>query len=146
MHQITRVKVSFLVTLCASIFIPTQSFAENDAKIASDKIVAVTAPQIFEKAKKNEDWKNAFLTGKNEQIVFMSVSPSTNPANEIGMETHKFDQVIFIAEGKAKTVLNDKSSTVEAGDLIFIPQGTAHNVINLNEKKRILSIFDGRSA
>jgi hypothetical protein len=49
--------------------------------MASNKIDAVTISQIFEKAKKNDAWKFAFLTGKNAQIVFMNISPNTNPDN-----------------------------------------------------------------
>lgn len=109
----------------------------------TDNISAVVSNQIFEKAKKNTNWKSAFLTGKDAQIVFMSITPSTNPNNEIGMETHQFDQVIFIAEGNGKAILDTKESQVKSGDMIFIPQGTPHNVINLNSKKplKILSVY-----
>lgn len=142
MRWIKRIKVSFLVSLCSLGFI-SQSFAGVQTNMSDKQIDAVAIPQIFEKAKKNNNWKFAFLTGKNAQIVFMSISPDTNPNNEIGMETHKFDQVIFVAEGDAKTVLNGKSSTVKSGDMIFIPQGVAHNVINLDANKslKIVSVY-----
>jgi len=73
----------------------------------------------------------------------MNISPNTNHNNEIGMETHKFDQIIFIAEGNAKTVLNGKPTNVKSGDMIFIPQGIAHNVINLDRNKplKIISVY-----
>ncbi|MDR3492387.1 MAG: cupin domain-containing protein [Gammaproteobacteria bacterium] len=134
MLRITRFKALIFTLLCGCVFISTQSFAGIDA---------VATPKIFDEAKKNENWKLAFLTGKDAQVVFMNVSPSTNPKNEIGMETHKFDQVIFVVEGNAKAVLNDKPSMVKSGDMIFIPQGVAHNVINLDAKKplKIISIY-----
>lgn len=140
MNWITSSKLSLLTILCILIFIPLYSLATNTA---SNKIDAVVTPQVFEKAKKNTDWKLAYLTGKNAQIVFMNVSPNTSPNNEIGMETHKFDQVIFIVEGKAKAVLNDKPSMVKSGDMIFIPQEVSHNVINLNKNKplKIISFY-----
>lgn len=117
--------------------IPTLSFA------ADEPINAVAASQIFEKAKKNANWKLAFLTGKDAQVVFMSVTPQTNPSNEIGMETHKFDQVIFVASGNGKAVLNGKVTLVKPGDMIFIPQGIPHNVINLskNVPLKIISVY-----
>lgn len=93
---------------------------------------AMVVPQFFEEAKKNTHWKTAFATGKSEQIIFMYVSPATNPANEIGEEVHPFDQVILIVEGEAKAVLNGETSAVKGGDMIFIPQGVKHNVINSN--------------
>lgn len=137
------VKTALAATLCGIVFISTSSLAGSQTNTTNTQIEAVASPQILEKAKANTNWKLAFLTGKHAQIVFMNISPQTNPNNEIGMETHKFDQVIFIADGDAKAILNDKSSTVKTGDMIFIPEGTAHNVINLNANKplKILSIY-----
>ena len=99
--------------------------------------------QIFEQAEKNDNWKTAFATGKHAQVVFMNVSPETNPKNEIGMETHHFDQVIIVVTGKGKAVLNGKESLVAKGDMIFIPEGTPHNVINLVQDKpfKIISVY-----
>lgn len=98
------------------------------------------------KAKANQNWKVAFATAKNGQVVFMDVSPNTNPKNEVGMETHPFDQIIIVAEGKGKAVFNGKESTFKAGDMIVIPQGTAHNIINLNANQplKIISIYSDR--
>lgn len=143
MRQIMGIKVSCFATLCAFMFVSTQSFAGTEPNKVDNTITPTVTHHIFENAKKNENWKLAFLTGKNAQVVFMTITPKTNPNNEIGMETHKFDQIIFIAEGNAKTVLNGKSSIVKSGDLIFIPQGTAHNVINLNANKplKIISVY-----
>jgi len=143
MKQSRGIKASFFITLCLFSFTPTLSFAETQANPANSQISPVITNQIFQAAKKNDNWKFAAVTGKNAQVVFMSVSPQTNPKNEIGMETHKFDQVIFIAEGNAKAVLNDKTSIVKSGDMIFIPQGTPHNVINLNSNKplKIISVY-----
>lgn len=59
------------------------------------------------------------------------------------MEAHQFDQVIFVVKGEAKAVLNGKELMVTADDVIFIPQGTPHNVINLNRNKafKIISVY-----
>lgn len=99
--------------------------------------------KIYDRAQKNDNWKTALATGKQAQIVLMSVSPATNPNNEIGVETHPFDQVILIADGEAKVILNEQNYTAKTGDLIFIPQGTAHNIINLNAQKplKIISFY-----
>lgn len=101
--------------------------------------------QIFEKAKKNNDWKVAFLTAKDAQVVFMNVTPSTNPNNDVGMEKHQFDQIIFVVEGKGQAVLDGKTTMVAKGDMVFIPQGTEHNIINLDKKKslKIMSVYSG---
>ena len=104
---------------------------------------AEVSSQVFDKVKQNDNWKLAFLTAKDAQVVFMNISPSTNPNNEIGMETHKFDQIIFIVEGNGKAILDGKTTLVKSGDMIFIPQGVKHNVINSNAKKplKILSVY-----
>lgn len=119
---------------------PSLMFAKTTSQALSEPTVTT---KIFEKVKQNNNWKLAFLTAKNAQIVFMNITPQTNPKNEIGMEVHEFDQIIFIAEGNGKAVLNKQSSLVKAGDLIFIPQGVQHNVINLNQNKplKILSVY-----
>lgn len=139
MKLIKETKIFLITTMLLSLFaIPMLSFA-----MADNNINAVVTSQILEKARKNTNWKFAFVTGKDAQVVFMNITPSTNPNNEIGMETHKFDQIIFIAEGNGKAILNGKESQVKSGDMIFIPQGTPHNVINLNAKKplKILSVY-----
>src|SRR5262249_51558602 len=128
----------------ASLLLPFAScYAEMKQNNGSGTIQPSIIRQISDKAKKNTNWKTALLTGKHGQVVLMNVSPETSPKNEIGMETHKFDQIIYIAEGKAKAVLNGKESTVTVGDMIFIPQGTQHNFINLstNQPLKIISIY-----
>lgn len=134
MRRISKISILLFFATLSSLFISAQASAETDSMIV---------PQIFEKAKKNDNWKLAVATGKDAQVVFMNITPNTNPNNEIGMETHKFDQVVFIAEGSAKAIIDKKSSTVKPGDMIFIPQGTAHNFINLSAKKplKIISVY-----
>jgi quercetin dioxygenase-like cupin family protein len=138
MRLIKDIKALIFAVLLVLMTIPALSYAS-----AENQINAVVAGQIFEKVKKNDNWKLAFVTGKSAQVVFMSITPSTNPNNEIGMETHKFDQIILVVEGNGKAILNGKSSMVKPGDMIFIPEGQEHNVINLNAKKplKILSVY-----
>lgn len=138
MSLIKGLKTSITVFILIFFTLPAISLASND-----NKINAVIANQIFEKAKENSNWKLAYVTGKDAQVVFMNITPQTNPNNEIGMETHPFDQVIFVVEGKAKAILDGKESIVKANDMIYVPQGTPHNFINLNGNKpfKIISIY-----
>lgn len=99
------------------------------------------AHQFIEEAKKNTAWKMAFATANHEQIVFMCVSQITSKKNEIGMEVHRFDQVIFIVEGSGRAVLDGKETDCKAGDLIFIPEGTQHNVINQGKELKLISFY-----
>jgi quercetin dioxygenase-like cupin family protein len=138
MKLIKGMKSLTFALLLSSLPIINIAFA-NDA----NQTDAVVTSQIFEQVKQNNNWKLAFLTAKDAQIVFMNVTPNTNPNNEIGMETHKFDQIIFVVEGNGKAILSGKATMVKPGDMIFIPQGVEHNVINLNAKKplKILSVY-----
>jgi quercetin dioxygenase-like cupin family protein len=119
--------------------------AVGTAAVASNTKVSppMVAADTFAQANKNDNWKFAFATGEQAQVVFMSVTPDTNPNNEIGSETHKFDQVIFVTEGEGEAVLNGKTSALRKGDMIFIPLGTVHNVINLHKDKplKIISVY-----
>lgn len=135
-------KLFISILLISGLFSPL-IFANSKENAVTNKVSAVISPNVFEIAKKNEYWKLAQVTGKQAQVVFMSITPKTNPKNEIGMETHQFDQVVFVVEGEAKTVLNGKKSMVTAGDMIFIPKGIPHNFINLNMKKafKIISVY-----
>ncbi|MHB1947813.1 MAG: cupin domain-containing protein [Gammaproteobacteria bacterium] len=137
MNILNEIKKSLIVFILTTFCISGLSFASNaqaNAEVSS---------QIFDKVKQNDNWKLAFLTAKHAQIVFMNISPSTNPNNEIGMEIHKFDQIIFVVEGNGKAILDGKTTMVKSGDMIFIPQGVAHNVTNSNAKKplKILSVY-----
>lgn len=143
--MIHRLKKSSIMSLCLALglFLTSQAYAD-DKLVKSDQISKpMVAEKIFDKAKTNENWKLAFATGEHAQVVFMSVSPKTNPKNEIGMEVHPFDQVIMIVEGNGKAELDGKTFNIAAGDMIFIPQGTKHNVINLNPDKalKLISIY-----
>lgn len=137
--------IGIKLVFIAAALIPIQLFADTPADGSNKKFSPIIGQQIFSNAKNNVNWKAAFATGKEAQVVFMSVNPTTNPNNEIGMETHKFDQVIFVVEGQAKSILDGKESIVKTGDMIFIPQGTPHNFVNLNGNKpfKIISVYSG---
>jgi quercetin dioxygenase-like cupin family protein len=137
-------KLIFLNNLLILGTIPTLSFAVSDKNAPNNTAIQpMIAHQLFERAKKNTNWKSAFVTGKHNQVVFMSISPNTNPKNEIGMETHPFDQIILIVEGQGKADLSGEKSSVKSGDMLFIPQGTPHNLINSDDKNdlKIVSIY-----
>lgn len=140
-------KKSVCCILFLTTFIITANLSAANLKNSNNSqkkhFLPVVTYKFLEKAKLNKYWKIAFVTGKNAQIVFMNVSPKTNPKNEIGMETHPFDQIVLVVQGEAKAVLGGKQFTVKSGDLIFIPQGILHNFINLNANKpfKIASIY-----
>lgn len=137
-------KYALFIAFLIALFLPTTLFAANpQGSKPNQTITPMVTSDFLEQAKRNHNWKEAFVTGKDGQVVFMNVSPNTNPNNEIGMETHPFDQIILIVQGQGKAILDGKKFKVGTGDMIFIPQGTAHNVINLNNEQplKIISIY-----
>ena len=78
-------------------------------------------------ARENDDFRREVMTGPHSQVVLMSVAVGS----EIGEEVHEdVDQVLVFVDGTGEAVLEGDSSTVEPGDLVFVPAGTRHNFVN----------------
>lgn len=84
-------------------------------------------------SEKNKYFRKVLFTGKNLQLVVMSLLPK----EEIGNEVHEHvDQFFRIEEGRAKFVLNgSEECVVGAGSAVVVPAGTYHNVINTSPSK-----------
>jgi mannose-6-phosphate isomerase-like protein (cupin superfamily) len=65
-------------------------------------------------------------TAKNCQLVVMSL----HPAEEIGMEVHKLDQVFRVEEGSGEAILDGVRNPISAGFAVLAPGGTKHNIVN----------------
>lgn len=87
----------------------------------------------------NSDFRRVLFTGKNSQLVLMSIKPG----DEIGEEIHEeHDQFIRVEAGEAKFIINDE--VVQGGDgfAVVIPAGFKHNVINIGEDDlRVYTIY-----
>lgn len=82
---------------------------------------------IEEKTLSNSYFRQVLYTGKHMQLVVMSLKPG----EEIGMEVHEsVDQFFRFEAGVGKVVMNGEETLVDDGDVIVIPAGTMHNVIN----------------
>lgn len=93
----------------------------------------------IEKAtRENTDYRRVLYTGKNSQLVLMSIAPG----DEIGEETHHLDQFLRFEEGEGKVILDDVEHNVSDGFAVVIPEGTKHNVINTgNTHLKLYSIY-----
>ncbi|PIR73197.1 MAG: cupin domain-containing protein [Candidatus Moranbacteria bacterium CG10_big_fil_rev_8_21_14_0_10_35_21] len=83
--------------------------------------------KIVDLAKSNSNFRQVLKTGKNSQVVVMSI-----PAGgEIGMETHDtVDQILVFVEGEGKAILGTEESVVGPEMLTYVLAGTKHNFIN----------------
>lgn len=60
---------------------------------------------------------------------------SLKAKEEIGMEVHpNVDQFFWIVKGTANTVLNGEEGTVTEGEVLIVPRGTMHNIINADNR------------
>jgi mannose-6-phosphate isomerase-like protein (cupin superfamily) len=82
---------------------------------------------IEEATLQNSDYRRVLYTGKNLQLVLMSIAPG----DEIGSEVHEdHDQFIRVESGTGVAVLNGERSQLSDGSAVVVPAGVEHNVVN----------------
>ena len=79
----------------------------------------------------NTCFRRVLFTGKHTQLVAMSLAPG----EDIGDEVHPdVDQSFRIEQGEARFVFNEgQEHRVGNGDVVVVPAGTYHNVINTSK-------------
>ncbi len=84
-------------------------------------------------AMKNSDFRTAIWTGEYAQMTIMCI-PS---CGDIGLEMHAdTDQIIRVEQGCGVVMMGKKQCEhdfewmLNKGDVIFVPAGTWHNIIN----------------
>jgi len=75
----------------------------------------------------NNLFRKVLYTAKNCQLVLMSLLPS----EEIGEEVHTLDQFLRCEAGQGKAILSGIEHPFSDGDIVLVPAGTKHNIINL---------------
>ncbi|MES2213285.1 MAG: cupin domain-containing protein [Patescibacteria group bacterium] len=82
----------------------------------------------------NEDFRRVLYTGEHMQLVLMTLQPN----EEIGLETHPDnDQFFRFESGEGKVIVNDTEYDVADGDVVIIPAGAEHNVINTSDSENL---------
>lgn len=86
---------------------------------------------INEIAMTNTNFRKVLETGKNVQVVVMSI-----PAGgEIGEETHdENDQTLYLVDGQGKAVLDGIEEPFTVGDMVLVKMGVRHNFMNNGDK------------
>jgi len=75
----------------------------------------------------NRNFRKVIYTGKGLQLVLMSLKAG----EEIGEETHKdADQFFRVEKGMGKCFVDEHEYKLHEGDVLFVPAGAKHNVIN----------------
>ena len=87
----------------------------------------------------NEDFRRVLYTGKNLQLVLMTLPPGC----DIGEEVHDDrDQFFRIEEGAGTIRIDGVDNRVEDDFAVIVPAGARHNVINDGEAPlRLYTIY-----
>ena len=79
----------------------------------------------------NNNFRKVLYTGKHLQLVLMSLKPG----EDIGEETHPGNDQFFRFEGgSGKCIIDETEYAVTDGDVVVIPAGAKHNIINSDAK------------
>lgn len=82
---------------------------------------------LFNQATTNADFRRVMATTEHTQLVLMTLKPG----EDIGAEVHDgIDQVLINIVGDGRTVLDGIEYPFIAGDVVVVPQGVEHNIVN----------------
>lgn len=80
----------------------------------------------------NTYFRKVLFTSQRMQLVVMTLKPN----EDVGMEIHPDnDQFFRIEKGEGKVIMNKKEHVIKEDDVIIIPAGTEHNVINTSSSE-----------
>lgn len=75
----------------------------------------------------NENFRQVLYTGKNLQLVLMTIQPG----DDIGEEVHDDrDQFFRFEMGEGEVWIDDVANKVKADDGVIVPAGAKHNIVN----------------
>ena len=82
----------------------------------------------------NQNFRRVVYTGRHLQLVLMSLKVG----EDIGEEVHKdTDQFFRFESGSGKCIIDGHEYRVKDGDVIVVPAGARHNVINTNPEEAL---------
>ena len=82
----------------------------------------------------NSNFRKVLYSGKHLQLVLMSLKAG----EEIGEEVHHDnDQFFRFESGSGKCVIDGNEYAVRNGDVIIIPAGAKHNIINVDGRTEL---------
>ena len=86
---------------------------------------------IEDLAANNSNFRRVLYTGKQLQLVLMSIPPR----QDIGEEVHRDrDQFFRVEEGKGEIWIDGKMTKIESDFAMVVPAGARHNIRNTGEK------------
>ena len=95
---------------------------------------------IEQQTVENNNFRKVLYTGAHMQLVLMSLRPN----EDIGLEVHTDnDQFFRFEKGEGKVIVGEAEYSVTDGDVVIVPAGTQHNVINVSstEDLKLYTIY-----
>ena len=79
----------------------------------------------------NDDFRRVLYTGKNLQLVLMTLKPG----EEIGEEVHDdIDQFFRVEEGRGTIYIDGAATPIQDDFAAIVPAGARHNVVNTGDE------------
>ncbi len=87
----------------------------------------------------NDDFRRVLYTGRNLQLVLMTLQPG----DEIGEEVHEdIDQFFRVEEGRGTIYIDGLANAIEDDFAAIEPAGARHNVVNSgDEPLRLYTLY-----
>ncbi len=88
----------------------------------------------------NTNFRKVLYTAQHIQLVLMSLKPG----EDIGTEVHtENDQFFRFEAGEGKVIVGETEYSVVDGDVVIVPAGTEHNIINISttEDLKLYTIY-----
>jgi mannose-6-phosphate isomerase-like protein (cupin superfamily) len=87
----------------------------------------------------NDDFRRVVYTGRNLQLVLMTLQPG----DEIGEEVHEdIDQFFRVEEGRGTIYIDGLANPIEDDFAAIVPAGARHNVVNSgDEPLRLYTLY-----
>ncbi len=93
---------------------------------------------IYKESLENDNFRKVLFTNKFSQVVLMSLLPG----EEIGMEHHEVDQILYFTHGTGKAIVGGEEHQLNDGALVEVPAGAEHNFINTgSEKLKLFTVY-----
>lgn len=129
----------------SSYAIPFSPYQHNQNSILRDHGGEPFVANINQASKHNNNFRTALWTGNHMQVTLMNL----NVGEEIGLENHSnVDQLLRIERGQGLIQMGknkdhlDISHIVGEDDVIIVPAGTWHNVMNIgNTPLKVSTIY-----
>ena len=81
--------------------------------------------------RENNNFRKVMFTAEYSQLVLMSIPKGEDIGEEIHHET---DQILVLVRGQAEAIVNNLAYDFGKHDVLFIPAGTKHNIINIGDE------------